>query len=226
MRALSELEIRILDMIEPMAAGLGLDVVRVRVMGSQTPTLQIMVERPDGTMSVAACAKFSRAISPVLEAEDPITTEYHLEVSSPGIDRPLTRVGDFANWLGHEIKVELGMPGADGRKRFHGWIVSETDGVVELNLKDGGSAKLAVADMSRATMVLTDKLIQAARAKAPPPGEVEEDDDEIAGLGEELGDDFDDVEVENDTEFEDEDALDDEEDLDDGDTEEDEVERK
>ncbi len=220
MRAQSEIEIRILDMIEPMAAGLGLDVVRVRVMGGQTPTLQIMAERPDGTMTVAACAKFSRAISPVLEAEDPIATEYHLEVSSPGIDRPLTRVGDFANWLGHEIKVELGMPGADGRKRFHGWIVSETDGVVELNLKDGGSAQLPVADMARATMVLTDKLIQAARAKAPPPnegeeGEAEEDDEEeIVGLGEALEEDFDDVEVDDAEDFEG-----DEDDLDAGDTE-------
>jgi ribosome maturation factor RimP len=206
MRAQSELEIRILDMIEPVATEHGLDVVRVRVMGGQTPTLQIMAERPDGTMSVAACAKFSRAISPVLEAEDPIPTEYHLEVSSPGIDRPLTRAGDFANWVGHEIKVELGTPGADGRKRFHGTIVSEADGLVELSLKDGGSASLPVADMNKATMVLTEKLIQAARAKAPPPGEGDEDEDdgEFAALGEELGDDFDDVEVdEDDDEFED-----------------------
>ncbi len=205
MRAQSELEIRILDMIEPVATEHGLDVVRVRVMGGQTPTLQIMAERPDGTMSVAACAKFSRAISPVLEAEDPISTEYHLEVSSPGIDRPLTRVGDFANWIGHEIKVELGTPGPDGRKRFQGTILGETGGVVELSLKDGGSASLAVADMAKATMVLTEKLIQAARAKAPPPGEGEEDEDEdeFAALGEELGDDFDDVEVDEDDGFED-----------------------
>jgi ribosome maturation factor RimP len=205
MRAQSELEIRILDMVEPVAAELGLDVVRVRVMGGQTPTLQIMAERPDGTMSVAACAKFSRAISPVLEAEDPIATEYHLEVSSPGIDRPLTRASDFANWVGHEIKVELGTPGADGRKRFHGTIVGEAGGMVELDLKDGGSVSLPVADMNKATMVLTEKLIQAARAKAPPPGEDEEDEgeDEFAALGEELGDDFDDVEVEDDEEFED-----------------------
>ncbi len=222
MRAQSELEIRILDMIEPVAAEHGLDVVRVRVMGGQTPTLQIMAERPDGTMSVAACARFSRAISPVLEAEDPIPTEYHLEVSSPGIDRPLTRAGDFSNWVGHEIKVELGTPGADGRKRFHGTIVSEANGVVELALKDGGSASLAVADMNKATMVLTEKLIQAARAKAPPPGEGDEDEDEFAALGEELGDDFDDVEVDEDEdEFED-DA--DGEGFDDGD-EEDEDER-
>lgn len=201
MRALSELEIRILDMIEPVAAGLGLEIVRVRVMGGDVPTLQIMAERPDGTMTVAACAKFSRAISPVLETEDPISTEYHLEVSSPGIDRPLTRVGDFAKWIGHEVKVELATPGADGRKRFHGSIVSETDGVVGLKLKDGGEASLAVADMAKATMVLTDKLIQAARAKAPAAVKEEEDDEEeIVGLGEETEEDFDDLEV--DEEFE------------------------
>lgn len=202
MRAQSELEIRILDMIEPVATDFGLEIVRVRVMGGDVPTLQIMAERPDGSMTVAACAKFSRAISPVLEAEDPISSEYHLEVSSPGIDRPLTRVSDFAKWIGHEVKVELATPGPDGRKRFHGAIVGETDGVVELKLKDGGAANLAVADMAKATMVLTDKLIQAARAKAPPTDEADEEDDgEILGLGEETEEDFDDVEV--DEEFED-----------------------
>ena len=167
-------------------------------MGGQTPTLQIMAERPDGTMTVAACAKFSRAISPVLEAEDPIASEYHLEVSSPGIDRPLTRVGDFAKWVGHEAKIELGTPGADGRKRFHGSIVGETDGVLELNLKDGGSAQLNVADMAKAHLVLTNRLIDAARAKAPPVEELEDDEEEIVGLGEELAEDFDDLEVEDD----------------------------
>ncbi|MBP9233213.1 MAG: ribosome maturation factor RimP [Hyphomonadaceae bacterium] len=199
MRALSELEIRILDMIEPVAASLGLDIVRVRVTGSQTPTLQIMAELPDGTMTVARCARLSRAISPVLEAEDPISSEYSLEVSSPGIDRPLTRVGDFAKWIGHEIRVELSTPTADGRKRFHGAIVSEMDGVVELDLKDGGAAKLNVADMSKATMVLTDMLIQAARAKgqAPVEGAEEEDEEDIAIEGEFADEDFDAVEVDD-----------------------------
>lgn len=219
MRAQSELEIRILDMVEPVATSLGLDIVRVRVIGSQTPTLQIMAELPDGTMTVTRCAKLSRAISPVLETEDPIPTEYHLEVSSPGIDRPLTRAGDFAKWIGHEVKVELSTPGADGRKRFHGSIVGETDGVVELNLKDGGSARLAVADMSKATMVLTDRLIQAARAKGQAPSDIGEDDiDEdgadLSELGEELGDDFDDVEVDADEDFDESD--DEDEDLDAG----------
>jgi len=213
MRALSELEIRILDMVEPVASSLGLEIVRVRVMGGDTPTLQIMAERPDGTMTVAACAKFSRAISPVLETEDPISTEYHLEVSSPGIDRPLTRVGDFAKWIGHEVKVELATPGADGRKRFHGSIVSEADGIVALKLKDGGEADLAVADMAKATMVLTDKLIQAARAKTPAAVEEEDDEEEIVGLGEETEEDFDDLEVDDDKEFE-TDSDDEDEDLD------------
>jgi ribosome maturation factor RimP len=213
MRALSELEIRILDMVEPVASSLGLEIVRVRVMGGDTPTLQIMAERPDGTMTVAACAKFSRAISPVLETEDPISTEYHLEVSSPGIDRPLTRVGDFAKWIGHEVKVELATPGADGRKRFHGSIVSEADGIVALKLKDGGEADLAVADMAKATMVLTDKLIQAARAKTPAAVEEEDDEEEIVGLGEETEEDFDDLEVDDDEEFE-TDSDDEDEDLD------------
>ncbi len=217
MRAQSELEIRILDMIEPVATGLGLDIVRIRVTGSQTPTLQIMAELPDGTMTVARCAKLSRAISPVLETEDPIASEYNLEVSSPGIDRPLTRVGDFAKWIGHEIRVELSAPTADGRKRFNGTIVSEVDGVVELDLKDGGNAKLNIADMTRAVMVLTDKLIQAARAKGQAPVEGDDDSDEeddIAIDGEFAEEDFDDVDVDEDEEFDGED-----EDLDEGEDE-------
>ncbi len=194
MRAQSELEIRILDMIEPVAKSMALEVVRVRVMGSRTPILQVMAEKADGTMDVEDCAKFSRAISPVLEAEDPISGEYSLEVSSPGIDRPLTREGDFGKWVGHEVKAELGTPNAEGRKRFHGWIVGEGDGVAELSLKDGGSAKLAIADLMKAHLVLTDKLIQDARKRGQAPA-AEVEDDEIDG-------DFDDVEVDEDEDLE------------------------
>jgi len=205
MRAQNELEIRILDMIEPVAASLGLDIVRVRVTGSQTPTLQIMAERPDGTMTVERCARLSRAISPVIEAEDPIAGEYNLEVSSPGIDRPLTRRGDFAKWPGHEVKIELSSPNAEGRKRFHGVINGETDGVVALDLKDGGSAVIAVDDMSKATLVLTEKLIQEARAKGLAAAEVAVDEDEDAEdleaetdvLSADAEEDFDDVEVDD-----------------------------
>ncbi len=128
-------------------------------------------------MTVAACAKLSRALNPILEVEDPIAGEYSLEVSSPGIDRPLTRKGDFAKWLGHEVRVELSYPNAEGRKRFHGWIESEADGVVALRLKDGGETSLAVDDMSRAVLVLTDKLIQDARAGGQAAADVAVDED-------------------------------------------------
>jgi ribosome maturation factor RimP len=203
MRAQSELEIRILGMIEPVATSLELDIVRVRVTGSQTPTLQIMAERPDGTMTVARCAKLSRAISPILEVEDPISSEYALEVSSPGIDRPLTRLGDFAKWLGHEVRIELAYPNVQGRKRFHGTIESEIDGVVALELKDGGNASIPVADMSRATLVLTEKLIQDARAKGQAAADVDIDDEDDGAefeadadeMSADAEDDFDDVEV-------------------------------
>jgi len=182
LQAQSEIETRILGMIAPTAQSMGLDIVRVRVMGRDRPILQIMLERPDGTMDVAACAKFSRAISPLLETEDPISGEYALEVSSPGIDRPLTRPGDFAKWIGHEVKVEIGMP-VEGRRRFHGLIASEAAGVVTLDLKDGGQAKIPFADLTKANLVLTDKLIAQAQA---------------GGLiaDEETDEDFDEVEVE------------------------------
>ncbi len=193
MRALSELEIRILDMVEPVAKRLGLDVVRVRVMGRGTPVLQIMAEKPDGTMDVEDCAKFSRALNPLLETEDPISGEYNLEVSSPGIDRPLTRVGDFAKWIGHEVKIEVGAP-VDGRKRFHGFIKAEgPDGVI-ITLKDGGEAAIAVSDMVKAHLVLTDRLIDEARAKGQAP-EADVEDDGLEG-------DFDDVEVDDDEDLE------------------------
>jgi ribosome maturation factor RimP len=190
LRAQSEIEIRVLDMIEPEAKALGLDVVRVRLTGARPPTLQIMAEKPDGSMDVADCAKLSRRLSPLLDAEDPIAGEYSLEVSSPGIDRPLTRWGDFAKWIGHEVRVEIGMP-IDGRKRFHGFIAGEKNGVAELNLKDGGAASIPVDEMVKAHLVLTDALIKAAQAKGQAPAALEED--EIEG-------DFDDVEVDDEVE--------------------------
>jgi len=197
MRAQSEIEIRVLDMVEPEAKAMGFDIVRVRLTGSRPPTLQIMAEKPDGTMDVADCAKLSRRLSPLLDAEDPIVGEYSLEVSSPGIDRPLTREGDFAQWAGHEVRVEIGAP-VDGRKRFHGFIAGESGGAVELKLKDGGTARIPLSDMVKAHLVLTDALIGAAQARGQAPAEL---DDEIEGS-------FDDVEVTED--FEDLEAAEDE----------------
>jgi ribosome maturation factor RimP len=186
MRALSEIEHRILDLVEPEAKAMGLDLVRVRLTGSRPPVLQIMAEKPDGTMDVEDCARLSRRLSPLLDAEDPITGEYSLEVSSPGIDRPLTREGDFAKWAGHEVRVEIGTP-VDGRKRFHGNIAGEEDGAALLKLKGGGEAKIPLNEMVKAHLVLTDALIAAARGT----GQAREIDD--SGIE----DGFDDVEVED-----------------------------
>lgn len=178
MRALSEIENRILSLVEPEAKAMGLEIVRVRLTGAQTPVLQIMAERADGSMTVEECAKLSRRVSPVLDAEDPISGEYTLEVSSPGIDRPLTRAGDFARWAGHEVKVEIGVP-VDGRRRFHGHIAGETDGVATLELKDGGRAMISLSDMVKAHLVLTDRLIVAAKARGQVPQEFEEGFDDV-----------------------------------------------
>src|SRR5271156_3081555 len=104
--------------IAPKVEAAGYKLVRLRLMGSKTKTLQVMAERPDGQMDVEDCAKLSRALSEFLDAEDPIEGEYVLEVSSPGIDRPLTRISDFARWAGHEARLDLSAPDATGRKRF------------------------------------------------------------------------------------------------------------
>lgn len=147
-------------------------------MGANTPILQIMAEKPDGTMDVEDCAKLSRAIGPVLDVEDPITTEYNLEVSSPGIDRPLTREGDFANWKTYETRVEIGIP-VDGRRRFHGFITDEIDGMVHMDLKDGSKAEIPISDMVKASLVMNDRLIEEAQARGQAPELSEDQFDEF-----------------------------------------------
>lgn len=173
MRAQTEVERRVLELIEPEAEAVGLEIVRVNLTGGRTPTLQVMAERPDGTMDVEDCARLSRRVSPLLDSEDPVVGQYTLEVSSPGIDRPLTRAGDFAKWVGHEVRVEIGVP-VDGRRRFHGFIAGESNGVAALDLKDGGRAEIPLSDMVKARLVLTDALIDAAQAA----GQIPETDDE------------------------------------------------
>jgi ribosome maturation factor RimP len=133
--------------------------VRLRLMGGKTKTLQIMAERPDGTMNIDDCAELSHALSEFLEAEDPIEGEYNLEVSSPGIDRPLTRITDFARWAGHEAKVELTAPDASGRKRFKGLLLG-LDGNDIVAEVDGERKNFPFASIAEAKLVLTDKLIQ------------------------------------------------------------------
>ena len=126
---------RVAAIVEPVIEDLGFNLVRVQVTGTNGCTVQIMAERPDGTMSVADCETVSRAISPVLDLEDPISTAYYLEVSSPGIDRPLVRASDFERWNGYEAKIEMAVPVA-GRKRFRGVIRGVEGEAVNLELAD------------------------------------------------------------------------------------------
>ena len=163
-------------MAEPLASELGLEVVRVRIMGGRRPLLQIMIEKAGGAPTdVEDCADFSRALSPVLEVEDPISEAYRLEVSTPGIDRPLTRPGDFARWVGHLAKIELAMP-IDGRRRFQGTISREDEHGAAIQLDDESELVAQIHEMSKASLVLTDALVDAAQAagNAPPqPGDPE-----------------------------------------------------
>ena len=144
--------------IEPAVEEAGFRLVRLRLVGGKTKTLQIMAERPDGTMNVDDCAKLSRALSDFLDAEDPIEGEYHLEVSSPGIDRPLTRLGDFARWAGHEAKLELAAPDATGRKKFKGLLLGLDGSDVAIDC-EGQRFKFPFRAIAEAKLVLTDKLI-------------------------------------------------------------------
>lgn len=158
---------------------MGIEVVRVRMMGGRTPTLQFMIEKSEGGTDVEDCADFSRAISPLLDVLDPVTSNYHLEVSTPGIDRPLTRPKDFARWVGHLAKIELKIPVEGGRRRFSGELTGEKDGVVTLLLEDETELECAVEDMSKASLVLTEELIDAAKADgslAPQPGDADFED--------------------------------------------------
>ena len=155
---------RIAQIVEPVVQALGYDLVRVRVSGLNGMTLQIMAERPQGTMTVEDCEELSRAISPVLDVEDPLDRAYHLEVSSPGIDRPLVRKSDFAEWQGHLAKVETEIP-VDGRKRFRGWIVDSDDGSVTVrNESKDAEEKIETTIpfevLAEARLVLTDELVR------------------------------------------------------------------
>ncbi|HSM94746.1 MAG TPA: ribosome maturation factor RimP [Rhizomicrobium sp.] len=145
--------------IEPAVEAAGYRLVRLRLMAGKTKRLQIMAERPDGTMNVDDCARLSRALSEFLDAEDPIEGEYDLEVSSPGIDRPLTRQSDFSRWAGHEAKIELVNPDETGRKKFKGLLLG-LDGNDVMLEADGSRYKFPFRGIAEAKLVLTDKLIQ------------------------------------------------------------------
>jgi ribosome maturation factor RimP len=152
--ALSHLE----PILTPAIEAAGFRLVRLRLMGGQTKTLQVMAERPDGTMDVEGCAELSRKLLEFLEQQDPIEGEYHLEVSSPGIDRPLTRLTDFARWSGHEAKIELTAP-IDGRKRFRATLLGLDGSDIVINAQ-GQRVQFPFRQVAEAKLVLTDKLIE------------------------------------------------------------------
>ena len=162
------LESRIARIVEPVANDLGFSLVRVKLTQENGLTLQIMAEDATGRFTIADCEKLSKDLSPVLDVEDPIDREYHLEVSSPGIDRPLVRARDFKAHVGHEAKIELSDM-LEGRKRFRGQIVASDDESVTIRLPDAPKDqspdhRLPLAMLAEAKLVMTDALLNMARA--------------------------------------------------------------
>lgn len=174
--------------VEPVLEDLGFRIVRVKIQGEgRDRSLQLMAERPDGSITVDDCEAISKAVSPVLDVADPVSGAYRLEVSSPGIDRPLVRPSDFEDWSGHEARIELNEP-IDGRKRFKGVLEGFEDGEVRLQTDTGEHGiqhlGLPVHLIADAKLVLTDELIREALQRAKErhstrPGdgaELDEDD--------------------------------------------------
>ena len=158
---MSELLRRIEDIVAPTVVGMGYELVRVAM--SKGGTLQIMIEPANGgPMDVEACATLSRALSAVLDVEDPIQSTYTLEVSSPGIDRPLTRPKDYARWAGHLARLETALP-VEGRRRFKGKLLGLADDMVKLRLEDGMEVAVPLSAISRAKLEMTDALIEEHR---------------------------------------------------------------
>ena len=157
---------RVAAIAEPVIEQLGYRLVRVRVSGAEGCTVQIMAERPDGSMTVEDCETISRALSPVLDVADPIDRAYRLEISSPGIDRPLVRKSDFERYAGHLAKIETAMP-VQGRKRFRGVLIGTEGEAARIRRDDaveGEEAEvlLPIEEMSEAKLVLTDELVTEA----------------------------------------------------------------
>lgn len=162
MRARTAEDAQLLEMLDPVAEAAGFEIVRLRLMaGKERRRLQVMAETPDGDMTVEGCTVLSRAFSEVLDAADPITGEYTLEVSSPGIDRPLTRLKDFDTWEGFEARIELDRL-ADNRKRFKGELAGTEEGQVGINIEGEAETTLYIPFewVLEAKLVLDDKLMK------------------------------------------------------------------
>jgi ribosome maturation factor RimP len=187
---------RLAAITEPVLADLGFRLVRVRISGLSGCTVQIMAERADGTLTIDDCEAISRALSPVLDVADPFAEAYRLEISSPGIDRPLVRVSDFARSAGHQIKVEMAIATA-GRRRLRGMLLGAQGDAARIRRDDAMAGEAAevllpIRDMTEARLVLTDALVaeslrrgkeaertarqshapQASPRDAPPPDEI------------------------------------------------------
>ncbi|MDJ0684098.1 MAG: ribosome maturation factor RimP [Alphaproteobacteria bacterium] len=173
-----ELSERISELIEPSLGDMGYELVRVRLTGSQRKTLQIMADRIDGAgMSVEDCADISHAVSALLDVDDPIPGAYSLEVSSPGIDRPLTRLAHFERFAGFDAKIELHAM-LDGRKRYSGRINGVAGEAVRLALAEGGSADLPYSEIRSAKLIMNDALMAAAQNGTLPGAPIADGADE------------------------------------------------
>jgi ribosome maturation factor RimP len=165
---------RVAAIAGPVLADLGYRLVRVRISGSAGCTVQIMAERPDGTMAIADCETASRALSPVLDVADPIDSPYRLEISSPGIDRPLVRRSDFERYAGHTAQVEMLVP-IDGRRRFRGELLGSDGECVRLRHGEAAAEiSLGIDDIMEARLVLTDALIAESLRRSKRGGKLEE----------------------------------------------------
>lgn len=173
---------RVGRIIAPMLRAMDFRLVRVKISGLNGCTVQIMAERADGTLNVRDCEAISRAVSPLLDVEDPIQTAYHLEISSPGIDRPLVRVSDFARWIGFDARIEMSIP-QDGRKRFRGLLVSVEGDHATITIPDAPEghpdrASLPIREMLEARLVLTDEVINESLARGKAALRAAGEDDE------------------------------------------------
>ncbi len=167
---------RLAEIITPVIEDMGFELVRVRLMGGQTKTLQVMAERPGGGIEVDECAEISNALSAVLDVEDPVRDPYTLEVSSPGIDRPLTRLKDFDNYEGYEAKLETAEL-IDGRKRFRGVLAGTEGSEVLVNMEQDGeevTVGLEFDWLAEAKLVLTDELIKEMLKARKSAGQLDE----------------------------------------------------
>ena len=181
---------RLAEILQPVIEGMGFELVRIRLMGGKTHVLQIMAERPEGGIEVDDCAEISTAVSAVMDVEDPIDDNYTLEVSSPGIDRPLTRLKDFDTWEGYEVKLET-TELIDGRRRFKGELRGTEDDEVLIEIEEG-IIGLKFDWLSDAKLVLTDELIREMLRQRKAAGIVDEDQfDEIETEAPVLGDETD-----------------------------------